>query len=311
MPENLFKSLNTFFLFQRCFGYMFFRYENGFKFTKSARIWMITCAIVQTMAFVKLVEIYLHSYDLYLVVSSTMERTACIVYASFDILFYLMECFLNKIYNNKMLKILNGFSAMEEKLRNLGVRIEYTLHDKWKCLFTFYGCILFVHMISLMYADYKSVGDLKATLYRTSIFFWCCLTQLTLTTTFVNSVFIVRDILRAMNKSIRFCLERNIMCNSNLLTEMECIRKIYQNNFKRLRNVTRILSLRILIMFAMIFCWFTIMVFNLTAVIVASKFVPEYYPIMCYYFCAILYCIVLLVSYVLTAEIYRKEVSMV
>lgn len=303
--ENLIQQLQPFFSVQRCLGFIFYELINQkeMRLTRNAKIHAAIMVVVHIALTARLLHLYSDLIDAS-VEMSLLEELSWFLYVIFDFSYFLMEYIWNKVYNNRMLRILNEFGGIEDDLDRCGIKLVYPLRSlMFVCLF--YGIILMNHLLTLAYLEYTSMSNLLISLYRTFMFSWMTIGHTNLICNFVNVTFIARSSLKS--------LQHHLMMEFNNIPIKDWKRysKILQDIFDSIRDFNRIISIRLLLCFGMMFWWLIINMFNFMMVVVPAKFSIQYISVTLYSVGIVVYCLVHLGGYTVYAEMYYGEVSVV
>ncbi|KAK9759207.1 hypothetical protein QE152_g54 [Popillia japonica] len=237
---------------------------------------------------------------------SILEWMIYVLYYCLDMMLLIISMIISKIYNERLIKILNQISMLDQNLNAVGVKLDYPQIRKSSILALFFMVsINIIHKVTYIYADYTSVKDISASIYR------CCLTvyvdyaQISHICLFSCIVLIAKNMLHKLTMRLEILLADQVGNNH------ETALKLYNDIFQFVKDFVEMSSLQLLFTFGIIVCIIVFHTFDLVVFAFhADKFDLKLYMMtILFSLCILLSGVSITGAYIVGSIIYHKQVS--
>lgn len=310
---NIFDVLKPALLPRHFFGFLSIKFGKN-RFTKThlerSNTHFIIWSIIQIFLTILITELYWSSIQYYSNLNSILEWMTYILYYILDYVLFIVSVLASKLNNDKIISVLNKLTLIENHLKSIGVKLDYTLKYKIIFIVIFHVTINFIHILTLTYADYQSAKDVYASLYRSSITIYIDYAQITQVLLFASIVLVIRDMLKKVMEVLE--LKCRAHCNrvNNPAKEFVIqVAVLYQDIFENFREYLQAVYYQILVEFGMVFSITIFHTFNLLMWIFHHRHEEKYTTTVWFSVCVVIDAVLTIGLYIIVSEAYHNEVS--
>lgn len=209
--------------------------------------------------------------------------------------------------NYKLLSVINMVTAIESKLLNINIELDY------KTIKMICRCLLANNILTIVYVVlFQQWIYFKTNISEKFAIGYTSLAELQLLLKYMVILLIAKQFLKAINSHIfKFYINTTTPQEHNLRYKREMIKKIgiiYGEFFKLITKFNSLISINLVFLFASLFAFMVLEIF-----ICSAKFdlttVTEFKISSALSITTIVYCVLFLLCYIFTAELYYKEVA--
>lgn len=321
VETDVFDVIHPSLLLKKYFGFLSVKFNKNIypRSLRTSGTHFLCWSIIQVCILGMLIQLYWTSIQSYSDLQSILEWMNYVLYYILDIALLLTSIISSKYFNKDSIRALNKIARVEQNLKLVGIRLDYgQLQSRSYYIILIHILVNIIHLLTLTYADYISVGDMFVSIYRSIITIYVDYAQISQVVHFCSVVLIAKNMVEKliihMEEIITAQLESiegNNPCGK-ALTKNEFIQTIsvmFEDIFEFLREFVGTLSFQLLFEFGMIFSVITFHTFNLVALILKNKFDDKYITTVWFSICVLLDGIYPLALYIIVSEMYRVKVK--
>ncbi|GJQ69114.1 hypothetical protein Trydic_g6277 [Trypoxylus dichotomus] len=322
MVENdIFDILRPALYLRKYFGFLSVKVSKTtrLRFVEKSTIHFGISAIIQACILVLVVELYWRTIQYYSELESILEWMNYVMYYVLDIILLSISIVNGKTYNDRIIKIINRIAAIERDLKSTGIRLDYVhLKTRITTVVIVHVTVNLIHIITLAYMDYLSVGNLFDSCYGACLTLFVDYAQISHVVQFYSVVLISKNLIRKLSYYLEAIVYKQTRKawenprNVNTFPEEELIQIIpllYENIFRYFKEFIEIVSFQMLFEFGLIFSIITFHTFNLIVLIFKNTFDMKYIRTVWFSVCLLMDGICTIVLYIIISEMYHKEVA--